>query len=407
MKIPISQERIAQRAKEKLVRIMKEVTESSGDLQINHTPPEICEMMLDKVDLEKAKSVMVLFNVELVYELTRREYKGDIYYFTQSLKECDFVKELCPDVIIKYIDKKENPLLFMETWPEKFDIIVSNPPYGNGGNWKLHIDFLDKSLDLCSGEIVFVHPSNQFILPIGIKNKYIDRINNKIGHKLSSVCLFNGNQIFNIKKHFPLSITHIKMNKTSDEFVVDNLIMRNTKALKSIHVVNLFNEYKFIDSIRKKVKDRMSSSMESKLRKNRGNTDITSITGRFFVSIDSLIGSTDDTGIDKMWKPNFFTFVAKNKKPESTESLETKMPAYRFEFETETEAENFIEYSKTFFARFCLSLLKTDKNMQYKMWLVPEMDFTQEWTDEKLYAHFGITEEEQAFIKEIIPPYYE
>jgi len=38
---------------------------------------------------------------------------------------------------------------------------------------------------------------------------------------------------------------------------------------------------------------------------------------------------------------------------------------------------------------------------------VPAMDFTQEWTDEKLYAHFGITEEEQAFIKEVIPPYYD
>ena len=35
------------------------------------------------------------------------------------------------------------------------------------------------------------------------------------------------------------------------------------------------------------------------------------------------------------------------------------------------------------------------------------MDFTQEWTDERLYKHFNITEEEQAFIKEIIPPYYD
>jgi hypothetical protein len=38
---------------------------------------------------------------------------------------------------------------------------------------------------------------------------------------------------------------------------------------------------------------------------------------------------------------------------------------------------------------------------------VPWMDFTQEWTDEKLYAHFNITEEEQSFIKEVIPPYYD
>jgi site-specific DNA-methyltransferase (adenine-specific) len=85
-------------------------------------------------------------------------------------------------------------------------------------------------------------------------------------------------------------------------------------------------------------------------------------------------------------------------------------PKYRvwFEFKTEMEALNFIKYSKTYFSRGCLSLVKTNKNIaQNELSFIPSMDFTQEWTDEKLYAHFNITEEEQAFIKEIIPPYYD
>jgi hypothetical protein len=41
------------------------------------------------------------------------------------------------------------------------------------------------------------------------------------------------------------------------------------------------------------------------------------------------------------------------------------------------------------------------------MKLIPWMDFTQEWNDEKLYSHFGITKEEQAFIKQVIPPFYD
>ena len=53
-------------------------------------------------------------------------------------------------------------------------------------------------------------------------------------------------------------------------------------------------------------------------------------------------------------------------------------------------------------------MLSTDKRDQHiKFTSLPWMDFTQEWTDERLYKHFNITEEEQAFIKEVIPPYYD
>ena len=58
-------------------------------------------------------------------------------------------------------------------------------------------------------------------------------------------------------------------------------------------------------------------------------------------------------------------------------------------------ADNFLKYIKTDFARFCLSLMKTDKHVNSKMWIVPFMDFSQEWTEDKLYSYFGITKEEQ------------
>ena len=39
--------------------------------------------------------------------------------------------------------------------------------------------------------------------------------------------------------------------------------------------------------------------------------------------------------------------------------------------------------------------------------LIPNIDFTQEWTDKKLYKKFGVAKKEQELIKEIIPPYYD
>ena len=35
---------------------------------------------------------------------------------------------------------------------------------------------------------------------------------------------------------------------------------------------------------------------------------------------------------------------------------------------------------------------------------VPIQDFTEEWTDEKLYAKYGLTDDETAFIESMIRP---
>jgi hypothetical protein len=110
------EERLKQEAHLRILKILKETTEESGDLQVNHTPPEICSMMLDKVDLASAKNVLVLFNLEFLYELRLRGYEGDVYYFTQSEKEVEIAKQLIPNIRIKYIDKKESALDYMNTW---------------------------------------------------------------------------------------------------------------------------------------------------------------------------------------------------------------------------------------------------------------------------------------------------
>ena len=40
-----------------VMKLLKEVAESGEDVHENHTPLEICDMMLDKVDLVSAKSI--------------------------------------------------------------------------------------------------------------------------------------------------------------------------------------------------------------------------------------------------------------------------------------------------------------------------------------------------------------
>ena len=65
------------------------------------------------------------------------------------------------------------------------------------------------------------------------------------------------------------------------------------------------------------------------------------------------------------------------------------------------EAENFLSYLQTDFVRFLISTLKVTHDIIVKTWKhVPLMDMRVRWTDKKLYKYFGITKEEQKYIKE-------
>ena len=71
----------------------------------------------------------------------------------------------------------------------------------------------------------------------------------------------------------------------------------------------------------------------------------------------------------------------------------------------EEMANNLSEYLRTRFARFLLSLAKISQHGTGKTYqFVPVQDFSRAWTDEDLYAKYGLTEEEIAFIESMIKP---
>lgn len=69
------------------------------------------------------------------------------------------------------------------------------------------------------------------------------------------------------------------------------------------------------------------------------------------------------------------------------------------------QAENLAAYLRTRFARFCHSMAKVSQDATSKTYrFVPVQDFSKAWTDEMLYAKYGLTEKEIAFIEETIKP---
>jgi site-specific DNA-methyltransferase (adenine-specific) len=74
-------------------------------------------------------------------------------------------------------------------------------------------------------------------------------------------------------------------------------------------------------------------------------------------------------------------------------------------FANEKICKNVSIYLRSQFVRFLILLLKPTQHVTSKTYgFVPIQDFNEEWTDEKLYKKYGLTEEEIAFIESMIRP---
>jgi site-specific DNA-methyltransferase (adenine-specific) len=74
-------------------------------------------------------------------------------------------------------------------------------------------------------------------------------------------------------------------------------------------------------------------------------------------------------------------------------------------YQTRQEALNVISYIKTRFFRFLVLLRKNTQHAAKAVYtFVPMQDFSEPWTDERLYAKYGLTQEEIAFIESMVRP---
>jgi hypothetical protein len=143
---------------------------------------------------------------------------------------------------------------------------------------------------------------------------------------------------------------------------------------------------------------------------------------------NNIVKSVDDISDDKFYcqtkmkmsawcvtqtnsyKSRMFTFIDDDYKTinKATQRESNRIPNNpTFEFNTEAERENFANYCKTDFARFCLSIYKINENLVWgEMSLIPWLDFTEVWDDDKLFKKFYVSQELQDYIRDFLPDYY-
>lgn len=278
---------------------------------------------------------------------------------------------------------------------ESFDYSIGNPPF----NQMIDMKFVKLSYELCDVTCI-VHPSTWLLDEKGKQRAFTDT-KELIKDHLDNIELFNGNGVFGISLFVPCVITYIDKNKKNDGINCFDRINDVSVKYNDIHQVNKYSNLDVYISIKNKI------LKSSKLDNLLNHKDIKN--GDWYINVSQIRGDVKNRdkigmGMDTTMVANtFYTIVTKDIEP-----ICEKNKHMAFSFMDENQAMSFLKYLKTNFCRFCLSIYKNNSQLDRgELEIIPWLDFTKEWTDEKLYKHFNLTEDEINFINKNIPKYYE
>ena len=371
-------------------------THTFESFQHNSTPLEIVDKMIAKTSLEN-KKILVIFNLEFLERLIHKcKINPDDIHFLADSK----VEKLTAEKVYKVnstmaTEEEFKNKTFISRIPKmKFDLVFSNPPYN--GNVDLKILQALKSV---VNEMIVVHPSTWAIdkkLTFKLYNDF------KKDLRLKSVELFNGNPIFKIGLSVPCMITHIDNNHINSNINV-NFFGDEYKITSISDITKFGKEWMYI------VKPFMNTIIEfvninKSLWSERVDGNSTH-TNKYYIQYADIMGTRDESSLTNYVKDDFYTMVMLNE--ERNKGIRKSTMKNTFEFDSIVEQCNFLNYCKTDFVRFCLALTKNNTHIESgETKLIPWMDFTQEWNDEKLFKFFDIDQETQDYIRNFLPDYY-
>jgi len=379
------------------IRFFETLTKHPENWQQNPTPLCIVRKMLNKTSLED-KKILVLFNIEFIQVLVeeRKINPENIYYIADN--ELEYLSAIKIFKVQSYkLSDFSVPALkkLIAGIDMKFDVVFSNPPYTNNVDIKILSELVG-----ISEEIIAIHPST-WLIDCKYGTKFTVDFRNQIKDSLKSVEMFNGNPVFNIGLYVPTVITHINSKHIGN---IDISFFNENYNVSNIFDISKYGEKwitlvkPFFDSIKTH-----ESINDAKINAENPPTD------KFFVQMARIRGHVNlsaKSDSSKIAQDDFYTMVMKSSN-DNKGIRKTNQNPPTFAFDTEQEQNNFIAYLKTDFARFCLSIYKNGVSLVGgELGLIPWLDFTEEWDDDKLFVKFNVSQDLQDYIREFLPDYY-
>lgn len=319
----------------------------------------------------------------------------------------------------------------------KFDVIIGNPPYqledeGFGRSAApIYHKFIQQSKKLNPRYLTMIVPSRWFAGGKGLdefREEMLtdDRIRKIVDYIEANDC-FSGIQLKGGVCYFlwdrdnkgDCEVTSIKSNQiisvaTRPLLEIGNsTFIRFNEAIPILSKVRTFEE----SSIQPQISARKPFGLATTFRGEKKSNELSDVKlyqngGVGYVSKDRITSNIEMLPKFKVLIPPLGSgsdsfphqilgkaFVAE------PNSICTETYLVAGVFDDEIQAQNLVSYLSTRFLRFLVLLNKPTQHATSKVYqLVPMQDFSESWTDEKLYAKYGLTKDEIAFIESMIRP---
>lgn len=329
--------------------------------------------------------------------------------------------------------------VFGELLTMKFDVIIGNPPYqlddgGAGASAKpIYHLFIEQAKKLNPQFLIMITPSRWFTGGKGLdafrdsmlNDRRIKEIHDFPNSKdcFDNVVIEGGvNYFLWEKRHdgdcevFTYDDGHCvsQLKRPLKEKGID-VFIRYNQAINILHKVIEFSELSFSDLISSRKPFGLASNIKgnSKPYKNiNDNVVLYQNGGVGYISKSDIPKGTE-------WILKHKVFISYAYGMGTTEPYQVINTPFYGEpnsictetylligsFKNREICENVISYMKTKFFRFLIVLIKNTQHGTQKVYqLVPMQDFSRPWTDEQLYAKYGLSKDEINFIESMIRP---
>jgi site-specific DNA-methyltransferase (adenine-specific) len=326
-----------------------------------------------------------------------------------------------------------------EIFNMKFDVIISNPPYqlndsGNGVSAKpIFQHFVERAIKLKPRYLSMIIPARWYAGGKGLDEFRELMLNDPHVRKLydyeSSKDCFDGVNIaggicyFLWDRDNPglCSITNvsrdksIELERTLNEFPI---LIRSNMAISIVHKVLSIATDVHSNHAYPRNPFGFATNYRGRIEKQPGDIEIITSVGTHYVARSEVTKNTDIIDYYKVLigrlvpsngeldvDPKDGYKVITDTRIIGPGQINTETYLDIGVFPTEQEAKNFEKFLHQKLPRFLLRQAISSLNVTRECFrFVPYEDFTQEWTDEKLYKKYQLSDEEIAFVEATIRP---